>query len=71
MRIDLLFFGDRASDVAAIAFLTIASTLFVHCNLMRRPWFLTFVAIAAAAHLALAMMFPGADLDPAQFRLFA
>lgn len=71
MRIDLLFFGDQAPGLAVIPFLAIAATLFVHCNLMRRPWFLTFLAVTAATHLAVVIMFPGAHLDPNQFKLFA
>ena len=71
MRIDLLTFGNAAPDLAVIAFFAIAATLFVHCNLMRRTWFLGFLAVAAAVHLAVVMMFPGADLDPVQFKMFA
>ena len=71
MRIDLLSFGNAAPDRAVIAFFAIAATLFVHCNLMRRTWFIGFLAAAAAAHLALVMMFPSVDLDPVQFKMFA
>ena len=71
MRIDLLSLGSAAPDLAVIAFFAIAATMFVHCNLMRRTWFLGFLAVAAAVHLALVMMFPGMDLDPVQFKLFA
>lgn len=71
MRIDLLFFGNAAPDLAVIAFFAIAATLFVHCNLLRQRWFLNFLGVATAAHVALIMMLPGAHLDPTQFKLFA
>ena len=72
MRIDLLFFGGgQSADLAVIAFLAIASTVFVHCNLLRRPWFRTFLAVTAVAHLGVVTAFLGPDLDSSDFRLVA
>lgn len=71
MRIDLLSLGSAAPDLAVIAFFAIAATLFVHCNLMRRTWFLGVLAVVAAVHVVVLMMFPGMDLDPGQFKMFA
>ena len=71
MHIDLLFFGaSQSNDVAVIAILAIASTLFVHGNLLRHTWFLTFLAITSVVHLGLVAAFQGTDLDHNEFRLF-
>ena len=71
MRTDLLFFGtSQSNDVAVVAILAIASILFVHGNLLRHTWFLTFLAITSLVQLGLVVAFQGTDLDPNEFRLF-
>lgn len=66
----LVFAGGESTDAAVIAFLAIASTVFVHCNLLRHMWFLAFLAVASVLHLALIVAFPGIDLKADEFRLF-
>ena len=71
MGVDLLFFGgSQWPDLAVIASLAIASTLFVHCDLIRRPWYLTFLAVMAIAHLGLVLAFPGAAFNRSELGLF-
>jgi hypothetical protein len=71
MRINLLFFGaGQSTDVAVIAILAIASTAFVHANLLRHTWFLTFLGITSVVHLGLVVAVPRTDLDFNEFRLF-
>lgn len=72
MPSELSFFGGpRSADLEVIALLAIASTVFVHCNLLRRTWFLAFLAVAAVIQLCLVIAFLGIDLDRREFRLFA
>lgn len=70
--VDLVLFpSGQLADLAVIAFLAMASTVFVHFNLVRRAWFLTFVAVATAAHLGLVIAFPDADFGVSDFKLLA
>ena len=68
----LLFFsGDRWFELGIIAFGAIAATVFVQRHLLRRVWFLTFLAVMVVAHLGLVLAFPFTDLDRSSFKLVA
>lgn len=60
----LLLLGGREYAVTgAIAFGAIASTVFIQRRLLRRPWFIVFVAVMVIAHTGLVLAFPGFDRD--------
>ena len=69
--VGLMFFGERWAELGTIAFAAVAVTVFIQRRLLRRPWFLAFVALMVIAQLSLVLAFPWADLDRSEFKIFA
>jgi hypothetical protein len=59
----ILFGGEQWFQPGIIAFGAIATTLFIQRRLLRRPWFMAFVALMVIAHLGLVLAFPATDLS--------
>jgi len=70
--IGLIYFGaERWFTFGVLAFMTIGGTVFIQRRLLRRPWFLTFVAIMVIGHLAFVLAFPDAALERSEARMLA
>lgn len=66
----LLVGGDQWFDPGIIAVTAVGTTAFVQRRLLRRRWFMIFLAAMVMLHLGLVLAFP-VDLARSEFKLWA
>lgn len=67
----LWFGGEQWFELGIIAFSAMASTVFIQRRLLRRKWFIAFVALMVIAHITPVLSFPEPDLSRGEFKALA
>jgi hypothetical protein len=67
----IAFGGDEWFQLGVISLSAVAATALIQRHLVRKPWFLAFLALMIAAHLGAVLAYPAPDLSRGAFGLLA